>query len=178
MTATPTVHVFVAGEVATAANINLFGTVANFLKTPPILEMNQTVAQSIASSSTPTAGLTFTTEVVDSSGMHSTSTNTSRCTAVYPGWYEGGGGYAAVASATGQRGCAWAVTGAALNGGFSYLTANASGFTAVPARGKKFFLNAGTDYVELWPAQTSGGALNTSTASLEQSSLSLKWISD
>jgi hypothetical protein len=177
MTATPTVHVFVAGEVATAANINLFGTAINFLKSPPILEMNQTVAQSVASASAPASGLTFTTEVVDSSGMHSTSVNTSRCTAIYPGWYEGGGGVAFVANVTGSRGTDWAVTGAALNGTHAWLPANGSGYTATPARVKKFFLNAG-DYAELWPSQTSGGALNTSVGSIEQSNLSLKWISD
>jgi hypothetical protein len=177
MTATPVPHVFIAGEVATAANVNTFGTAINFLKTPPIFEANQTVAQSFSSASTPTTGLTVTTEVVDSANGHSTSTNTSRYVAVYPGWYEAGGGIAFAANATGSRGCDWAVNGAALNGTHAWLPANGSGYTAVPARVKKLFLNA-TDYVEEWGSQTSGAGLNTSVASVEQPSFSLKWISD
>lgn len=177
MTATPTYHVFTAGEVATAANINAFGTVLSFLKLPPIVEMNQTVAQSYSSSSTPATGATFTTEVVDSSGMHSTSSNTSRCVAVYPGWYEHGGGCGFVANATGSRGGEYAVNGSAVNGSFVWLPANGSGFTATPFRRKLIFLNA-TDYSEAWLAQTSGGNLNTSVTSIEQTSFSLKWISD
>lgn len=181
MTATPVVHVFVPFEVATAANVNQFGTVINFLKTPPIFEANQTVAQSLANGSAPVSGnaITFTTEVVDSANGHSTSVNTSRYTAQYPGWYELGGGIATVANATGSRGCDWAVTGAAVNGTHAWLPANGSGYTAVPARAcKKVFMNASTDYVEMWGSQTSGAGLNTSVVGIEQSNMSVKWISD
>jgi len=177
MTATPVPHVFIAGEVATAANVNTFGTAINFLKTPPIFEANQTVAQSFATGSAPTTGLTFTTEVVDSANGHSTSTNTSRYTAVYPGWYEAGGGVAFAANTTGSRGCDFAVNGTALNGTHAWVPANGSGYTAVPARLKKFFL-AVTDFAENWASQTSGGSLSTSVTSIEQPSFSLKWISD
>src|SRR5690348_4800830 len=114
MTATPTVHTFAAGEIATAANINLFGTAINFLMARPILEIRQTTNQSVSSSSTPTTPITYTTEDADTSGMHSTSSNTSRATAVYPGWYSFSGNVAFVANSTGSRGLAGAVNGTVL----------------------------------------------------------------
>jgi hypothetical protein len=178
MTAVPVPRTWAAGETITASRLNAnISDVLTFLSSPPIVEMNQTVGQSYSSSSTPSVGLTFTTEVVDSDGMHSTSVNTSRCTAVHPGWYEAAGGVGFAANATGSRGATWAVNGSALNGTFSWLPANASGVAATPARTKKLFLNA-TDYVELWAAQTSGGSLSTSVAGTEQSSVSLKWVSN
>lgn len=176
MTALPTVHVFTPGEIATAANINLYGTAINYLLNPPVVEIRQTVAQSVATGSTPVSGLTFTTEDEDNSGMHSTVTNTSRCTAVYPGWYDWGGGVGFVANATGSRGGAWAVNGTMLNGSYSWIPANGSGLTATPMRGKKAFLNIG-DWIELWSSQTSGAGLNTSVTSIEQSSMSGKFVS-
>lgn len=177
MTATPTYHVFVAGEVATAANINAFGTVLGFLKQLPIVECNQTVAQSIASSSSAGSPLTFTTEVVDSSGMHSTSSNTDRFVAVYPGWYRQAGGYAAVANSTGSRGCYYQVNGSNLNGTHVWVPANGSGYTAVGGRAKLLYLNVG-DYGQIVGTQTSGSNLNSSVTSIEQSSMSMEWKSD
>jgi hypothetical protein len=178
VTAVPLPRTWAAGEVISSSRLNVnISDVLTFLSNPPIVECNQTVAQSYATGSTPSVGLTFTTEVVDSSGMHSTSVNTSRFVAVYPGWYEWTGGVGFVANATGSRGADWATNGAQVNGSFVWLPCTTSGFAATPARTKKIFLNA-TDYVELWAGQTSGGTLNTSVVNIEQSSVSGKWISN
>jgi hypothetical protein len=180
MTAVPVPRTWAAGEVITSSRLNAnISDVLTFLSAPPVVEMSQTVVQSTANGSTPVSGnaATFTTEDFDSSGMHSTSVNTSRCTAVYPGLYLANGGAAFAANVTGSRGGAWAVNGTLLSGGYSWLPANGSGFTSIPMRGKLLFLGVG-DYLELWLAQTSGGALNTSAASLERSHISLKWVSN
>lgn len=177
MTAVPTVHVFVPGEVATAANINLYGTAANFLLARPIIEMNQTVSQSIASNSGPGSALTFTTEVVDSSNMHSTVTNTSRATAVYPGYYRFGGGSSFAANATGSRGTIGFVNGTNINGSMVYGPATPSGLWSGPARTKLYFLNVG-DFFELNAIQSSGGALSTSVSNIEQPNMTGAWESN
>ena len=177
MTATPTYHVFVAGEVATAANINSFGTVLAFLKQPPILQVRQTVAQSIANGIGAGTALTFTTEDVDSSGMHSNSSNTSRATAVYPGWYRFSGGAGFAANATGARGGYAAVNGTLLNGTSTVLPATAAGVGVVALRSVLVFLNA-ADYFEWLAVQSSGAALNTSVGGSEQPGMTATWESD
>lgn len=178
MTAVPTTLTAVAGAVLTASQWNANNRdVDNWLLAPAILEIRQTVAQAVSSASTPATAMTCTTEDVDSTGMHSTSSNTSRCTAVYAGWYRVGGGCAFAANATGSRGCDWAVNGSAVNGSFAWLPTNGSGFCATPARSKLLFLNVG-DYAELLLAQTSGGSLNTSVISNEQGNISMSWVSN
>lgn len=180
MTAVPVPRTWAAGEVISSSRLNAnISDVLTFLSAPPVVEMSQAVAQSTATGSTPVVGnaATFTTEDFDSSGMHSTSVNTSRCTAVYPGLYLAGGSGSYAANVTGSRGGAWAVNGALLNGSYAWVPTNGSGLTSVPMCGKLLFLSVG-DYVELWLAQTSGGALNTSVASLERTHISLKWVSN
>lgn len=177
MATIPVPRTWAAGESISSSRLNAnISDVLTFLANTPGLDMSQTVAQSFANASAPTVGLTFTSEDFDSSGMHSTSVNTSRATAVYAGVYVGGGGTGFVANAAGSRGGEWAVTGVALNGGFSWLPANGSGLTATPARTKSFFLNVG-DYVEYWAAQTSGGALLTSVVGADRSHMTLFWRS-
>lgn len=176
MTATPTVHVFVAGEVATAANINLFGTAINFLLARPIMQIRQSVAQSLANN-TQTA-LTFDSEDVDSSGMHSTVTNTSRATAVYPGWYRFGGGLPVATGATGRRGFRYIVNGATIViGGAVMLFPVAAAFTEIPGRTAWVFLNV-IDYVEAQGYQDNGGALNTTVAAPDQPTMNCAWESN
>jgi hypothetical protein len=180
MTAVPVPRTWAAGEVISASRLNTnVSDVLTFLSAPPVVEMSQSVAQSIATGSSPVSGnaATFTSEDYDSSGMHSTSVNTTRCTAVYPGLYLANGGAAWAANVTGARGGDWAVNGTALNGSYSWLPANASGFTSTPMRGKLLFLSVG-DYLELWLSQTSGAGLNTSVGSIERPHISLKWVSN
>lgn len=177
MTAVPVTRTFVAGEVVLASyfNTNINGPI-NFLLSPPLLEMRQTSAQTFTTGVS--AAITCTTEDVDSSGMHSTSTNTSRATAVYPGWYQCGGGNSFVNNATGSRGNFWVVNATSVNGSVTVLPTVAGGISwRGPARSKLIFLNVG-DYLEMWGFQNSGGNLAADVTTAEQPNVSVIWNSN
>lgn len=176
MTAVPTVHVFVPFEVATAANINLYGTAINFALARPIMQIRQTVAQSLTSGSQ--VALLFDVEDVDSSNMHSIVTNTSRATAVYPGWYRFHGGVAIATGSTGRRGIRFITNGATVSPAspVMYFPASA-GQTEIGSRLHFIFLNV-TDYVEAQAFQDNGGALNTVVAAPDQPSMACAWESN
>ncbi|MFG3418750.1 hypothetical protein [Micromonospora sp. NPDC048063] len=150
-----------------------------FLMNKPICRVRQTVAQSIPSNAdTP---LTFTTEDIDTDpdaiGGHSTSTNTSRFTARYAGWYRTGGGVAistAGAGTTGFRGSSWFVNGALVSGSKLYFPNNSTAATVLPARSMLVYLNEG-DYIELAGYQNQGSAVNTFTGTEFQSSMDITW---
>jgi hypothetical protein len=149
--------------------------VFNFLLAKPILKVVQTGAQTIANN-THTA-LTFGTEVADSSGMHSTSVNTSRATAVYPGYYSDSGGTSFVGNITGSRGTYWAVNATPVNGSNTLQPSTVNTAVQYPARRDLSFLNVG-DYLELFTYQSSGGNLNTSVTAQEQPSMVVLWESN
>ncbi len=72
------------------------------MEKPPIAVLKQTVSQSVPNA---TWGIiTFDAEDVDTYGGHSTTSNTSRYTCQYAGWYRIGGRAAFAANATGSRG--------------------------------------------------------------------------
>lgn len=176
MAVVPATRTWVAGEVVTAAHFNTnIRDVFNYLLAPPILKIRQTTLQSIANN-THTA-LTFTTEDVDSSGMHSTSVNTSRATAVYPGWYSTAGGTSFAGNVTGVRGTYWSINATPVNGSNVLLVATSAAAVQTPARGDLVFLNVG-DYLELFTYQNSGGNLNTSVTAQEQPSMVCIWESN
>jgi len=176
MTALPTTHTFSAGEVVTDTTMNNSITaVLNFLMAPPILRCRQTSAQSIPNNTI--TAVVFDTEDVDSSGMHSTVTNTSRATAVYPGWYWTGGNVTFAANATGVRTTSWGVNGTTQNGsGTDFPVGSAATTNQLGASGSLFFLNV-ADYLELRCFQTSGGALLLDVTSTGQPTLALHWVS-
>ncbi|RGC68416.1 hypothetical protein C5N14_13600 [Micromonospora sp. MW-13] len=133
-----------------------------FLMGKPVARLRQTVIQGLVNNAdTP---LTFTSEDVDTDpdgiGGHSTSTNTSRYTARYTGWYRVGGAVAITGNATGFRGSSWLVNGAILAGSKIYLPNNGSGAAAIPARPMLVRLVEG-DFVELAGYQNSGAILNS-----------------
>lgn len=177
MVAVPTAPTFSDGVLDTS-QLNQVRDVLRFLSTPPIADMNQTVAQTLTTSVF--AAVTFTTETVDTDvdgiGGHDTSSNTSRYTARYPGWYQcsGGGGFAV--NATGIRATRWAVNGTAVNGSQTAEATTAATSAEWAARTKHFYLNAG-DYVELQLFQNSGGNLNTDVTTADQSHVSIRWVS-
>src|SRR5687768_6467817 len=147
-----------------------------WLLAPAVLRLRQTVSQNLTSGTA--AALTFTTEDVDSTGMHSTVSNTSRATAVYPGWYWTGGGACVAANATNARATQWAVNGTNLDGSDAQIQASASGVTCVPARSILVYLNVG-DYLELKAFQNSGTSpLATGVTGSNQSSMDLHWCSN
>jgi hypothetical protein len=161
MAAVPITRTAVAGEIVLVSQFNTYiNQLLNFLASPPICQIRQTVAQSIPNA-TETA-LTFDAEDVDSSGMHSTSVNTSRMTAVYAGWYLHGGGWSLAAGATGRRATSWRVNGAGtnVNGSGVAMQATATSVPNTPAKTMLIFLNV-SDYSEEFARQENGGALNT-----------------
>lgn len=149
--------------------------VENFLLAPPILEITSVTNQSIANNSL--VALTFDTETVDSSNMHSTSVNPSRATAVYPGWYSTGGNASFVANATGRRGSAIAVNATTLASSSSIGPCTAAGTWSGAVRHKIAFLNAG-DYLEIQAYQDSGAGRNTTVGNnYDQPGMTLVWVS-
>lgn len=176
MTAVPVTRTFVAGEVVLDTHFNTnIRDVLNFLLAPPIFKGRQTVAQTLTTAVD--GPITLDAEDVDSAGGHSTVTNTSRYTAVYAGWYFLGGGVGFATSATGLRLCRWRVNGTLINDSDTMWPGIGTASARYPARGTMVFLNVG-DYVEIVGQQTSGGNLLTVVTANEQSSVSLKWISN
>ena len=172
----------VTGTVATTSEMNsFFRDPINFLLAPPIAELRQTVAQSLTNATF--TAITFDTEDVDKdvsgAGGHSTSVNTSRFTAVYPGWYQVSGGVGFANNLTNVRITHIRVNGTTLNGSRQLMTAANSGINAtmVPVRTKHVFLNV-NDYVEVWAFQDSGGALNTDVNAETQSTMTVRWVSN
>lgn len=176
MAAVPVTRTFVAGEVVLASYFNTnIRDVLNFLVATPIFRATQTVVQSIANGSN--VPITFSTEIVDSAGGHSTSSNTSRYTAVYPGYYGFSGGISYSSDATGIRVTDWGKNGTILDGSRDIRPA-ISGFShSMGARAEKAFLAVG-DYMEIWALQNRGSALNSSVTTSEQSSFNLRWESN
>jgi hypothetical protein len=140
---------------------------------PPRFRGYASTAQSI-SDATWTA-LTIDTEVYDSDGGHSTTTNTSRYTVQVAGTYLITGTAAFAANATGNRAVRLAVNGTAIIGSFdktlpataTHSSSRLSVAQAVCAVG---------DYIEVYGYQNSGAALNTSTGTDVAPSLSTQWF--
>lgn len=169
MATVPVTRTWVAGEVVLASHFNSnIRDVLNYLLSPPILEIYQSVAQTLTTSVV--SPITMTSEVVDSSGMHSTSSDTSRAVAVYPGYYVFAGSIAFTGSAAGNRVLQWQKNGSA-----SIASADATfppwsaSVNIYNLRTKLIFLNVG-DYVESMGYQDSGGNLLTVASPVDVSS--------
>lgn len=174
MATVPSTFTFSAGSVLTAAELNTYlSNAVSFFLSVPTCELRQTIAQSIANSSATT--ILFDTEDVDTDGMHSTTTNTSRVTAQTAGRYQVSGGVGFAANATGLRETYWAVNGSTNNGSDVETPSIAAVTLAIPARTKTIFLNV-NDYVELGCVQASGGALNTAVVAADQPNMTVRWV--
>lgn len=99
---------------------------------------------------------------IDGVGGHSTSSNTARFTARYPGWYGFTGGVAFVSNATGVRASRWAKNGTAVDSTENIVSAISGIATPCEVWPLQINLNAG-DYITLQGWQSSGGNLNLST---------------
>lgn len=176
MATVPVVRTWTAGEVVTSGYMNNNVTaVLSWLLAVAIVQLRQIVAQSLADGAY--TALTFTAEDVDSTGMHSTTVNTTRATAVYPGWYfwVATGSYAG--DIDGRRGGQWWVNGAALNAGGTLVAAAIAAALVVPMKGILVFMNVG-DYIEYRSFQQGGAALLTLVTAQEQSSMTGYWVSN
>jgi hypothetical protein len=175
MTAVPLPRTWVAGEVLTASNFNTYLTgVLSYLEYPPYCEAYETSNQTFGTSGTNFA-TTFSLEVTDNTGMHSTVTNTSRFTAVYPGFYLAGGQTSFAANGTGNRASRLAVNGVVGADGVILTAAAAANAMSVPVSARSYFLNTG-DYLEVYSWQTSTASLTSGGATINPC-LSALWIS-
>jgi len=173
MALVPAPRTWTAGEVVTAAFMNnTIRDVDAFLLARPVLDVYSSVNQSIPNNAF--TGMTFDTEYVDSSGMHSTVTNTSRATAVYAGWYDFGGLYTATGNATGQRAGRIATNGGTEIQGSSVSTPGTSIVQTLTLPRTLVFFNIG-DYAEAQGYQASGAALNTGASLGYEPSMSAIW---
>ena len=176
MAAVPVTRTWVAGEVVTAPHFNdNIRDVLLYLLARPLAVLRNTVSQTVSSATW--ASLLMNTEDADTAGGHSTSSNTSRYTAVYPGWYRHSGLYSPAANATGRRGTRWAVNGTAVASSQAMVQATSASETSVTAITKLIFL-AVNDYSELQAFQESGGSLGTKTTSEQQNGSSIIWESN
>jgi hypothetical protein len=180
VTAVPDTHDFgTGGATSTEANVYIRDPI-RFLLDRPAVRLRQTTLLSVPNNAF--TSCTFQTEVYDldpdpgsADNWHSTAVNISRITAVYPGYVGLTGGVAFAANATNQRGCRWAVNGAAVDASAVLTQAVGGGnVTVVAARPIRVFLNTG-DYAELQPYQNSGGALDTFVSAEYSCSLDGIW---
>jgi hypothetical protein len=163
-----------AGSLLTPARVNHAWWIAN----RPAALLRQATPQTIASGGSFKPVLLDTEdEDVDPDGIggHSTTFDTSRYTARYPGIYRVGGGVGFAVNATGSRGVAWLRNGILVDGSDVMVPAVSSASTSsrVPARSMLIRLAEG-DYIELGAFQNSGGDLAT-TGSSAAPSVSIEW---
>lgn len=175
MTAVPAPPTFVDLTPLTLAELNAMVDAINFSLNPPIARLRQTAGQAIANG-TPTA-ITFDTEDEDSANGHSTSSNTSRYTAVYAGWYRVSGGASWAVNSTGNRAAYWYTNGTVVPGSETMGPSSASVFHSTTARSILVFLNVG-NYVELYGYQTSTASLNTAASGQSESTMIVEFVSN
>lgn len=105
--------------------------------------------------------VTMDTEVIDTDGGHSTTTNTSRYTSQVAGYYLVTGCTAFASNSTDYRGAAIYKNGVQVVGGANVQIANAGARTAVVVQSPIIIQLAVGDYIEMYGNQVSGAALNT-----------------
>jgi hypothetical protein len=101
-------------------------------------------------------------DVYDPFDMHNPSSNNSRVTLPFLGWYMFSGGIGYTGNANGVRDAIWSKTGTQVPGGQVQLAATPGGVPAsIPARSIPVqCVNPGVDYMELLYFQNSGSNLN------------------
>lgn len=174
MPVVPVLPTIVNPGTATISQINQIMAAIAYLQMPPIFQGRQTIVQNLVNVTF--TAMAFDVEDVDSDvdgvGGHSTTVNTSRFTARYPGWIKCSGTVATAASAVGQRAGRWAVNGTPINAATTFYNCTAAGGAIVNAPSQFVYLNIG-DYVELHGFQSSGGVLATQIAAGSQSSMTV-----
>lgn len=171
----------ISSGVVTSSQFDQIRDAVRFSLNPPIAELKQTTLQSVANSPS-NAVITFGAEDVDDDvdgvGGHSTSVDTSRYTARYPGWYQVSGHVSWAGNATGRRWTWFRVNGVNVEGSQVARAATSASDISVPAVTKQVYLSIG-DYVELVAMQDSGAALDTYVGSVQAySHMSVRWVSN
>lgn len=154
--------------------LNQLADAVRFALAPPLFRGRQTSVQPLTTGTF--TAITWDTEDVDSANGHDTSTNPSRYTAQYAGWYQVSGGVSFANNSTGYRQTVWGVNGSLIFDYFASMGAvNGTGTRSV-ARTLMVYLAIG-DYVELHGWQNGSASLNTEVASGTQSSINVRWVS-
>lgn len=137
----------------------------------PVVELTQTVAQSLPNNAF--AAVTFTAETLDRRGQHSTTTNTSRVIATADlGTYFVIGRACFAGSTVGSRRAKLVESGVTdLQGGYGIYSNTTSFGTAIAAA--LWRPASSTAYLELQAFQDSGGALNSAVSGAFVSALTL-----
>jgi hypothetical protein len=132
---------------------------------------NQSVANNTGTA------ITFDTEVFDTDGYHSTSSNTSRITIPTgkTGYYLISGTLSYAFNATGGRWCFVKKNGAAYIGSWSMQAATASGQWTAGAISNIAYL-AAADYVEIFAEHTAGVSLNVNGGSTEGAVFQIQYL--
>lgn len=174
MATIPSEITWTTNQIVTAAQLNAnLRDAINFIITPPLAILRQTVAQTVGNATA--VPILFDTEDIDRDNGHSTTTNTSRYTAQTAGYYHIDAIIAWTANATGPRWSQINVNGVAANGRITFLPPTATSIAELPVSGT-VFLNVG-DYAEIYGRQDSGGNLNTTVGAPNQSSMTIRWVS-
>lgn len=156
----------------TAGQMNGFRDYINFLVAPPLCVLTNSAA--ITLPTTTQLALTFDTEGIDSDGMHSLSTNTSRITCVTPGWYDVTGMASFSANPAGSRFGSFVINGSALDLARIEVAADQSTSRSTSlVTTTPIYLSVG-DYVEftVWQNLTGGG----SSLTIDRTRFSARWI--
>lgn len=162
----------VSGQPYSATN---FVGLANWVTSPIMAILRQTVAQTFANNSS--TQVTMDTEDRDTDGGHSTSSNTSRYTAQTPGWFDVDGAGSFASNATGIRSGRWFISSTAVSTcGSNQLSVSTGQTSRLAMPGACRFLNI-SDYYELNMFQTSGGNLATVVGTGEQSYMDIRYRS-
>lgn len=181
MATVPDTHDFTDG-VATSSEANSYiRDPIRFLQKPPIAKLTATAAQNHTSTGNWQA-LTWGAEIVDSDvdnvGGHDNSTNPSRYTARYAGWYLVAASVVWASNTTGRRGLKFVVNGTPVLSGSVFWAATIAASIEIPSKTDLVYLNVG-DYVETHAFQDSGGNLSMNgTASETNGGMTVVWVSN
>jgi len=127
------------------------------LNAPALTVVHQTVAQNIPTATT--TPISFDAEDIDTTDMHSTSTNPSRLTCKKAGWYRLTGAISFTSNATGRRFANWFINGVQVpHTAIGLVPTAANSYVAAATDIIRLALN---DYVELRGYQDSGAQLTT-----------------
>lgn len=139
----------------------------------PFCKLRNSGVQSVANNSVAAgAVLLWDTEVKDTHGWHSTSSNTSRITPNVAGVVELKTVIHYAGNATGRRAAVAKLNGGTAIYGEVKAATSASGVASILVC--EFEVNGATDYLEVWGFQDSGGALNTTD--VNSTYFSVTWI--
>ncbi|MFE9127107.1 hypothetical protein ACFYOF_17080 [Streptomyces sp. NPDC007148] len=173
----PTVASEVPGNFLTGALWNAGPkALGDWSTSQPIFIGYQSTVQSIPNNAW--TSFTIDTEILDSDGGHSTTTNTSRYTATVPGVYLVFGTSGYVSNTTGLRRARIALNGSPVIGAGMGSDTHAASGAIGEFVGSLVPMNGTTDFVEVQGYQTSGGALNSNTNPATEFTPSLRcfWI--